>query len=82
MNTRKESGGAPVYVKVDDYEQVLDVLDAIKKSIGEARKTLHELNTLKEEENAEFQKWVDSLNEIEGRVNDVDKMIFEPESNW
>ena len=71
-----------VFVKVEDYEQVLDVLEMVKKSIGEAKKTLEELNTLREEENNEFQKWRENLDSIETKVDDVDKMIFEPDSTW
>ena len=81
MNEGREAG-APVYVKIDEYDQVLDVLESVKKSIAEARRTLEELNQLREEENAEFQKWLNSLDDIEDRVDEMDKMVFEPESNW
>ncbi len=68
----------PVFVRVDEYKDVLDVMNLIKSKIGEARETLAKLNDLKNEEDAELELWHTSLEEIERKVDFVDKTLFEP----
>ena len=43
-----ERGGAPVYVKIDEYKEVLDVLDMIRGKIDEIRETIEGINQLRE----------------------------------
>ena len=74
--------GAPVFVKIDDYKDILDVLDLIKGKLAEAKRTLADLNELKNDEDAELELWSSTLNEIENKLDDIDKSLFEPESTY
>ncbi|MBI2522790.1 hypothetical protein HYW19_00200 [Candidatus Woesearchaeota archaeon] len=74
--------GAPVFVKIDDYKDILDVLDLIKGKLAEAKRTLADLNELKNDEDAELELWSSTLNEIENKLNDIDRSLFEPESTY
>ncbi len=74
--------GAPVFVKIDDYKDILDVLDLIKDRLGEAKRTLADINELKNDEDAELELWSSTLNEIEKKLEDIDRTLFEPESTW
>ena len=74
--------GASVFVKIEDYKEVLEVINAIKKNLAEARKTLDELTALKEQENSELQAWTSNLEEIEAKIEDIDKMMYEPSQEW
>lgn len=76
------SGGAPVFVKVDDYKDVLDMIELIKDKLGQAKKTLEDINELKNEENSELDLWESTLNEVEKKVHDINRVLFEPESTW
>lgn len=71
---------APVYVKIKDYKDVLDVLDLIKNKISEARELLGKINELKNEEDTELELWNSGLEEIERKVEFVDRTLFEPQS--
>ena len=73
---------APVFVKIDDYKDVVDILDLIRDRISEAKKTLAELHDAKAEEDAEMQMWHATLRDIERKINDMDKVLFEPESMY
>tara|TARA_B100001971_G_C18050054_1_gene462334 strand:+ start:64 stop:297 length:234 start_codon:yes stop_codon:yes gene_type:complete len=75
-------GEAPVFVKIDDYKEVLDVLDLIKDKLGEAKRTLADINELKNDEDSEIELWSSTLNEIEKKLGDIDRTLFEPESTW
>ncbi len=70
----------PVFVKIEDYKDVLDVVNIIKNKIDDARKTLEKINELKNDEDAELEVWNNSLNEIERKVDFIDKTLFEPET--
>jgi len=68
----------PVYVKMDDYKDVLDVVNMIKNKIQEAKDTLGKINELKNEEDAELELWQTGIEEIERKIEFVDKSLFEP----
>ena len=74
--------GAPVFVKIDDYKDILDVLDLIKDRLGEAKRTLADLNELKNDEDSELELWNSTLEEIDRKLSDIDRTLFEPESTW
>ena len=74
--------GAPVFVKIDEYKDILDVLDLIKDKLAEAKRTLADLNELKNDEDAELELWSSTLNEIENKLDDIDRSLFEPESTY
>ena len=73
---------APVFVKMDDYKDILDVLDLIKDRLGEAKRTLADINELKNDEDAELELWSSTLNEIEKKLEDINRTLFEPESTY
>jgi len=68
----------PVFVKVDEYKTVLDIMNLIKGKLSQAKDTLVKINELKNEEDAELELWRNSLDEIERKVEFVDKTLFEP----
>ena len=43
----------PVYVKIDEYKGVTDLMNAIRAKVNDARATLSKINDLKNEEDAE-----------------------------
>ena len=75
-------GEATVFIKIEDYKDVLDVLDLIKDRLGEAKRTLADINELKNDEDAELELWGSTLNEIEKKIEDIDRTLFEPESTY
>ena len=79
---REERSGAPVFVKVDDYKEILDVLDMIKGKLEEIRGTLHDVHELRNQEDAEITMWNSTIDEIEKKIDNIDKIIFEPQQSW
>ena len=78
----KEQKGMPVFVKVDEYKEILDVLEMIKGKVNEIRNTLGSINSLRNEEDAELAMWNNTINEIEKKIDGIDKIMFEPEQAW
>lgn len=67
---------APVFVKIDEYKEVLDLLDVIKGKLDDAKGKLDDINKLKDEENRELEAWSSNVADIEKKVDMVDKTIF------
>lgn len=78
MNETRET--MPIYVKIEEYRDVLDIMNMIKSKMNEARKILGKINDLKNEEDAELELWHTGLDEVERKVEFVDKTLFEPEA--
>ena len=68
----------PVFVKIDEYRDILDVMNMIKNKLEEAKETLGKINELKNEEDAELELWHTGIEEIERKMTFVDKTLFEP----
>ena len=74
------TNGAPVFVRIDEYKDVLEIMGLIKNKLNEARDTLGKINELKNEEDSELEIWDSTLEEIEKKVEQIDKELFEPEA--
>ena len=79
---KEQKIGAPVFMKIDEYKEILDVLDMIKGKIKEIRNVLGSINTLRNEEDAELAVWNTTMNDIEKKIEGIDKLMFEPEREW
>jgi tetrahydromethanopterin S-methyltransferase subunit G len=77
MKMKEHRAGAPVFVKVDEYKEILDVLDMIKSKIGEIRETLGSINEVRNEEDAEVSMWNSTIDDIEKKINGIDDKMAE-----
>lgn len=71
---------APVFVKIDEYRDILDVINVIKSKINDARHVLKRINELKAEEDNEVDLWTSNIGEVERKVEMIDKTLFEVEN--
>ena len=70
----------PVFVRIEEYKDVLDVLELIKNKIVQANGVLGKINELKNEEDAELEMWKTNLEEIERKIDEIDSSLIEPET--
>jgi len=77
-----KTGEAPVFVKIEDYKDILDVLGLIKDRLNEAKRTLADINEMKNDEDEELEMWSSTLNEIEKKIEGINGTLFEPESTY
>ena len=68
-----------VFVKLEEYQDTLNVIDLIKRKITEARKTLAEVNDLKNQEDAELELWKNKLDDVEKKIGFIDSSLAQPE---
>ena len=69
----------PVFVKIDDYKKLLNEMDAIKTKISSIKKTIAQIESLREQEEAELKLWTDNISSVEKEISFIDSTLFEPE---
>lgn len=72
--------GAPIFVKVEDYKDVLDVVSLLKEKINEANKILDEISEIKSKEDAELENWKNNIEEVKAKVSAMDKTLLDVNS--
>jgi hypothetical protein len=69
----------PVFVKINDYKEVLDIVDVLKQKLKETSQTLEHIKEIKAEEDHELQEWEKNITEISRRIAFIDSAFFENE---
>lgn len=69
--------GAPVFVKIDEYRDVLDILSLLKEKISEANGLLDEITDVKAKEDSEIENWQATIDEVENKISLIDKTLVE-----
>ena len=75
-----ERESMPVFVRIEDYKDILDIMEVLKTSIEEAKKTLAKISELKNKEDAELVEWKSEIIDVEKKVDYIDHILFEPEN--
>ncbi len=66
----------PVFVKIDQYKQLTQILAAIDQKINESEKLLQQLAKLSEDEEAQLKAWATSLEEVKARSEELNRAFF------
>lgn len=69
--------GKPVFIKIDEYNDVVELLNTIKSKIDDAKETLAKVNQLRADESTELDAWKSELEEVEKNIVKIDKELFE-----
>lgn len=70
---------APVFVKIEEYKDVLDVLSVVKDKVSKARQLLAKIAELKQQEDASLDEWSKDLDEVGQLVSTIDTSLLSPE---
>lgn len=70
----------PVFIKIEDYKDVIDVMELIKHKVDEANSILEKIKELKAQEEAELEEWKTNLQEVEKKIEYIDGTLFEPDT--
>jgi K+/H+ antiporter YhaU regulatory subunit KhtT len=68
-----------VYVKLEEYKEISEIINLIKARLKQAGYILGKISDLKKQEDAEIESWVSELDNVEERVDAIDKTLSEPE---
>lgn len=68
----------PVYVKIDEYKDIVDIINLTQDKINKARELLRQIDELKKQEDITVDTWRQELDQVEQRVKGIDRRLFEP----
>jgi hypothetical protein len=71
-------GKAPVFVKIDEYKDIMDIMTLMREKLRQAKFLLDKVAELKAQEDQELATWSKELEDVEARVSSIDKSLFEP----
>ena len=68
----------PVFVKIEEYKELLDIIELIKNKLVEAKAILAKINGLKNQEDGELETWRTELEDVDRRISLIDKTLLSP----
>ena len=68
-----------VFVKLDEYKDITDIVSLIKSKIKQAKYVLNRISELKRHEDSEIEAWSSEIDNVEERVESIDRTLTEPE---
>jgi hypothetical protein len=66
-----------VFVKIDRYNELSDVLRQISSKLEDAKEVLKKIKELKNQEDSELEDWHNELNTVEAKLADISQSIAE-----
>lgn len=71
--------GMPVFVRVDEYKEVLELMQMVHNKLEDAKNTLLRINDLKNEEDHLVEQWQNGLADIEKKIEFINHTLSEPQ---
>jgi len=68
----------PVFIKINEYKDVLDTFELIKRKLKDAKALLAQLEDIKAKEEYEMDTWQALLSDIDKKVSELDKILLAP----
>jgi len=72
--------GKAIFVKLNEYKDILGLVDELKTKLDTAKHTLEKIKGLRTEEETELELWDNSIKEIESKIAYIDKTLLEPDA--
>jgi hypothetical protein len=67
----------PIYVKVDKYKELVEVLKNINAKLSQVDKTIEKINMLKVQEDEQLRSWTENLADVRGRLEKINQSFYE-----
>ncbi|MFC1774854.1 hypothetical protein ACFLZN_00885 [Nanoarchaeota archaeon] len=65
----------PIFVKVDDYKDIVDILALTREKVSQAKHILSKINELKGKEDEIISGWESKISDVEQNVNEIDDSL-------
>ncbi|MAG08045.1 hypothetical protein CMO89_01095 [Candidatus Woesearchaeota archaeon] len=69
----------PMFIRIDEYEDIQDIMRVVKKKLDQAKSILNRIYSLKTDEDAEIDRWNSILEDVEGKMDSIERALFEQE---
>jgi len=68
----------PVFIKIDNYKEVIELLHVIQGKIDEAKDYLDRIHDLKNAEDEKINQWVEVVRNLDKKVDFVNMTLVKP----
>ncbi|MFH1400180.1 MAG: hypothetical protein ABIH41_01550 [Nanoarchaeota archaeon] len=68
----------PVFVKIDEYEDILNILDVLRANIAKTKDTIDKLQEMRAQEEQTIKTWHLHLDDVTKKVEEINKTLFQP----
>lgn len=66
----------PVFIRIDRFQETLEILDSTKIKIEDMRRVLNEIKKVKEDEDKTIQEWENEVQSMKSKIERIDKDLF------
>lgn len=66
-----------IFVKIDEYNEVLNLLKIVNEKIVKAEETIKKIHQLKQDEEKELGTWEENLQNMKNGLNEMENEFFE-----
>lgn len=70
---------APVFVKVDEYKDIVDIVALMHEKVRQCKFLLDKIAELKGQEDNTLAAWAKELESVETSISTIDKTLVQPE---
>jgi len=67
----------PVFVKIEEYKEILSIMNVINKKLEDVRETLAKIKKLKHEEDEQLIGWSANLNDVSKKIEYINELLSE-----
>lgn len=64
-----------IFVKIEEYNEVLEMVKLVKEKIQKAQTTIEDISALKVEEEQELDKWNKNLETVTNNVEEIEQAL-------
>lgn len=69
-------GNEAMFVKLENYNDLVDVVNTMKTKLDQAKSTLAKLKDIKKKEETEIELWERSITEIETKLHTIETTLL------
>jgi len=77
---KMEGKRADLFIKIDEYKDILDIINLIQQKIRHSRELLNKIEELKAQEDSQIEEWRGAIDDVDKKMTFIDQVLLEPET--
>ena len=76
FSTQRTNEAGPVFVRIDKFEESLEIFEKARKKLEDIEKFLNEIKQIREREESELRDWENEMRMIKSQFEIINKSLF------
>ncbi len=68
---------APIFVKIDEYKEIMKVVDVVNGKLDQIKTSLGNLKEIKKQEDSQIKEWNDKLSTVSDKMKYINDTLKE-----